>query len=50
MLASPLKMQDRGDCKSSRTPIAFWETSCNDTTREEQVQSVLKLITREEKV
>ena len=31
MLASPLKSQDREDCKSSRIPTAPVETCCNDT-------------------
>ena len=44
MLASPLYMQSREDCKSSRIPTASGETCCNDDTREEQVQSVLELI------
>ena len=49
MLASLLKMQSRGDCKSSRIPTAPGKNLLQLYRREEQVQSVLKLITREEK-
>ena len=41
MLASPLHMQSREDCESSRMPIALGKPAA---LREEQVQSVLKLI------
>ena len=42
MLASPLYMQCREDCKSSRMPIASGNFAAI-IMREEQVQSVLKL-------
>ena len=43
MLASPLCMQSREDCESSRMPIAAGNL-LHCYRREEQVQSVLKLI------
>ena len=49
MLASPLFMQSREDRKSSRIPTASRKAAAM-IQGEEQVQSVLKLITREEKV
>ena len=42
MLASPLHMQSREDCESSRMPIAPVKLHCNK--KKEQVQRVLKLI------
>ena len=41
LLASPLKRQDREDCKSSRIPTASGKLAA---MIQEQVQSVLKLI------